>query len=179
MPELVERERRKPGARGRPVRLADGNLWILPDVVYRRGESSLTWPPLDAMIDRFHEQSVLGEEVAVADLIGVARILLLTNYDLSNDEVCDLLCVEPGAEIEALAREVFASLFGPTERVRGFTDWARASLLANGLGGSTIPAPAIHDVLAILVATNRTTPSARFIDACRAALDRNALEQLI
>ena len=179
MPEPIERERRKTGARGRPIRLADGRDWLLPDVEYQAGAASLIRPDLDEAIDRLHEQATIGEEVAVADLLGVARSLLLANYDLADDEVCDLLCVEPGAEIEALAREVFASLFGPAERVRGYTDWVRASLLANGLGESSIPPAAIRDVLAVLVATGRAVPEARFVDACRAALDRESLERLI
>ena len=50
---------------------------------------------------------------------------------------------------------------------------------ASYLSSAEIPASAINDVLAILMATNRTVPPAHFIDACRAALDREARELLV
>ena len=42
-----------------------------------------------------------------------------------------------------------------------------------------IPASAIHDVLSILLATNRTVPPSQFVDACRVARDRDSLERLV
>ena len=153
--------------------------WLLAEPAFRPGPAGLTTPDVDAAIDRFYEQIVLGDDVSLADVQAVARTLLLANYDLSDDEVADLLEVEPGAEAEALARAVLESLFGPDHRVRGYVDWVRASLLANGLAPSEIPASAINDVLTILMATNRTVPPSQFVDACRAALDRDSLERLV
>jgi hypothetical protein len=179
MNDPIEHQRRKPGARGGLVRLADGRHWLLAEPAFRPGPDGLTHPDVDEALDRFYEQIVLGDDVSLADVQGVARKLLLANYALSDLEVADLLEVEPGAEAEALARAVLEMLFGPDHRVRGYGDWVRASLLANGLAPSEIPGSAINDVLTILMATNRTVPPAQFVDACRAALDRDSLERLV
>jgi hypothetical protein len=139
----------------------------------------LTTPNVDREIDRFHEQIVLGDDLSLVDLFAVARTLLLVNYELGDDEVADLIEVEPGEEAEELARAVLEALFGPDQRVNSYVDWVRASLLANGLAPTAIPASALHDVLAILMATNRTVPPSQFIDACRAARNRDSLERLV
>jgi len=174
-----EHDRRKPGARGSLVRLADGGRWLLAEPAFRPTPGGLTTPDVDAAIDRFYERIILGEEIDLADVLAVARALLRANYDLSDAEAADLVEVDAGPEAEALARAVLESLFGPDQRVRGYVDWVQASLLANGLSASEIPASAINDVLAILMATNRTVPPAQFVDACRAALDRDARESLV
>ncbi len=179
MPEFLEFERRKQGARGRQVRLADGEFWLLAEPLFRPDSAGLTVPDVDEEIDRFHEQILLGEDISLADVLAVARTLLLANYELSNEEVADLLEVEEGSEAESLAKVVLESLFGPDQRVRSYSDWVRASLLANGLALSEIPASAINDVLTILMATNRTIPPSQFVDACQAAQDRDSLERLV
>lgn len=175
-PELL---RRKPGARGRPIRLADGSDWLLPDARYHVGPGALTRPDLDAWVDRFHEQMTLGEEIALADILLVARSLLLVNYELDDEELAELLTVAAGMEAERMTGDVLAALFGAGDRSRGFTDWARVSLVANGLAGLELDPAAIQDVLMILVATGRAIPSVSFIDSCRIAADRESLEHLI
>jgi hypothetical protein len=179
MREISEHERRKPGARGRLVRLADGRDWLLAEPTFRPDSVGLTSPNVDAEIDLFYEQIILGQDIPLVDVMAAARTLLLANYDLAETEVAGLLEVEAGAEAEALAGVVLESLFGPDQKVRGYVDWVRASLLANGLAPAAIPASAINDVLSILMATNRTVPPSRFVDACRAARDRDSLEQLV
>ena len=179
MRDPIEHERRRPGALGSMVRLADGQPWLLAEPAFRPRPDGLTRPDVDAALDRFYEQIVLGDDVSLADVQAVARTLLLANYDLTDAEVADLLEVAPGTEAEELARAVLESLFGPDNRVRGYADWVRASLLANGLAPSEIPASAINDVLTILMATNRTVPPSQFVDACRASLDRDSLERLV
>lgn len=179
MRDLVEHQRRKPGARGRLARLSDGHPWLLAEVEYRPASARLTSPVVDSELDRFYEQVILGEDVPLVDILAVARTLLLANYELEECEVADLLSVAAGDEAEALAGVVLESVFGPDRKVRGYVDWARASLLANGLALSSIPASSINDVLAILVATKRTVPSSQFVDACRAARDRDSLEHLV
>jgi hypothetical protein len=179
MSNFHEHERRKPGARGRLVRLADGHDWLLAEPTFRPTPAGLTRPIVDAELELFYEQIILGQDIPLADVMAVARSLLLANYDLADAEVAELLEVEPGAEAEALAGVVLESLFGPDQKVRGYVDWVRASLLANGLAAASIPASAIHDVLSILMATNRTVPPSQFIDACRAARDRDSLERLV
>ena len=105
--------------------------------------------------------------------------MLRANYDLADDEISLLLETDAGPEAEALAQAIAQALFGPEPRVRNYTDWVRASFLANGLTIAGIPASAVNDVLTVLVATGRTVPPARFIDACQAARDREARECLI
>jgi hypothetical protein len=179
MLEFSERERRKSGARGRLARLADGRDWLLAEPTFRPTPAGLTAPRVDDELDRIYEQVVLGEDISLVDIMAVARVLLLANYDLAEAEVADLLEVEPGAEAEALAGVVLESLFGPDQKVRGYVDWVRASLLANGLSPARISASSLHDVLSILMATNRTVPPSQFVDACRAARDRDSLERFV
>ena len=179
MRDLNEHRRRRAGARGSPVRLADGEPWLLAEPAFRPSPEGLTRPDVDAAIDRFYERIILGEEIDLVDILAVARTLLRANYELTDAEAADLVAVDAGPEAEALARAVLESLFGPDGRLRGYVDWVRASLLANGLSGTAIPASAINDVLAILMATNRTVPPAQFVDACRAALERDAREILV
>jgi len=179
MREFCESERRKASARGRLVRLADGQEWLLAEPNFQPGRFGLTSPDVDPELDLFYEQIVLGQDIPLVDIIAAARILLLANYELTESEIAELLEVEEGAEAEALAGIVLEALFGPDQKVRGYVDWVRASLLANGLGISSIPASALNDVLSILMATNRTVSPSRFVDACRAARDRDSLEQLI
>lgn len=179
MRDIVEHERRKPGALGRPIHLADGKPWLFAEPSFRPTSTGLTTPNVNSAIDRFHEQIILGDDVSMADILAIGRDLLLANYDLTDAEVAELLEVGPGAESEMLARAVLESLFGPDQRVRGYVNWVRASLLANGLTLCEIPAFAIHDVLTILTATNRTIPPSQFVDVCRAARDRDSLERLV
>jgi hypothetical protein len=179
MRDLIEHQRRKRGARGRLVQLADGEHWLFAEAVFRPSLAGLTTPDVDAEFGRFHERIVLDDEVSLVDVFSSARTLLLVNYDLTDDELNQLLEVEAGAEAEALARAVLESLFGADLRVRTYADWVRASLLANGLALDEIPASAINDVLTILMATNRTVPPSEFVDACRAARDRDSLERLV
>ena len=183
MRQLIERDRRRPGAGGVATTLADGRPWLLAEPTFRAGPAGgrgpLTTPDVDAALDRFYERIVLGDDLPLADLQAVARVLLLANYDLTDGEVGDLLDVAPGPEAEALAAAVSEALFGPEHRVRNYSDWVRASFLGNGLGSAEVPASAVNDVLTLLLATGRTVPPAQFIDACRAAQDRESRELLI
>jgi hypothetical protein len=179
MNEPLERERRKPGADGTPVRLADGRLWLLASPTYKAGPGSLTSPPVDGPLDRFFECSVLGESLKLTDVWEAARQLLLANYDLTDDELSRLLSVAPGPESRTLASEVVRALFGSDDEEKSYSRWVRACLLANGLGDEKIPAADLPNVLAVLVATNRTIPLSRFADACRVQDERARLEVLI
>ena len=181
MHHLTERDRRRPGACGVAATLADGRPWLLAEPTFRAGgaRGPLTTPDVDAALDRFYERIILGDDLPLADLLGIARVLLLANYDLSDDEAGDLLDVAAGPEAEALAAAVSEALLGPEHRVRNYSDWVRASFLGNGLGSAEVPASAVNDVLTLLLATGRTVPPAQFIDACRAAQDRESRELLI
>ena len=179
MHDLTESSRRKPGARGVPVSLADGQLWLLAEPKFRPGAEALTTPDVDLALDRFYERIILAEDLPLDDLLTVARTLLLANYDLSDAEISDLLDVDAADEAESLALAVSEALFGPEQRTRNYSDWVRASLLGNGLTTAEIPASALNDVLTLLLASGRTVPPTQFIDACRAAQDRELRERLV
>jgi hypothetical protein len=146
---------------------------------YRAGNGPLTDPDVDGEIDRLFEQSALGGEVALVDVWSAARSLLLANYELTDAEFDELASVAPGRECLAFATAVIEALFGPPQAARSYTDWARASLLANGVIPATIGPGDLANVLAILVATRRTIPPSQFIAASRAADERASLESLI
>jgi hypothetical protein len=179
MHEAVEHRRRKPGAGGIPVRLADGELWLLAVPNIRVGAGGLTRPLVDQHLDRIFECVVLDEALNWGDVWAAARELLRTNYELSDEETAQLLSVSPGPESHALATEVVRALFGPDQGERTYSRWVRASLLANGIGDTEIPANDLLNVLSILVATNRTVPLSKFADACRLLDERVRLETLI
>lgn len=178
-PEPTEPERRKPGASGAPVRLADGQTWLLASPLYRPRPESLTCPPVDLPLDRIFEGAVLNEGLSLCDLWEAARGLLKANYELADEEIAHLLSVSPGPESRALAAEVLDALFGIDRAEKTYSAWVRASLLANGLGREDVPAPDLLNVLAILVATDRTIPLSQFADACRLVDERARLETLI
>lgn len=175
-PELAEPARRRPGASGLPIRLADGDEWLLAVPRVRSTGGSFTRPDLDNEIDRIFESSALSGEVLLVDAWSAARTLLLANYDLDNDEFVDLVyaCDSP-----ALVTAVTEALFGPANLARTYTDWARASLLANGIVPATMHPGDLANVLAILVATRRTIPAPQFVDASRAAVEQAVLEGLV
>jgi hypothetical protein len=179
MLDLSESERRKPGARGTLVRLADGQHWLLATPTYRACRDALTDPDVDQPLDKLFEGLVLDEPASISDIARIAWPLLKANYDLGDDEVAALLSVAPGAEGHRLASAAFEAVFGPDQAARSYGDWVRASLLANGLGSVEIPTRDLSNVLAILVATNRTIPLAQFADACREVHEQANLESLI
>ena len=159
--------------------LADGQYWLLAGPTYRPRAEGLTRPMVDRPLDRIFECAVLNEGLSLSDLWEAARGLLKANYELSDDEVAQLLSLSPGPESRALAGHVLDALFGADLAGKTYTAWVRASLTANGLGLSEIPARDLVNVLAILVATNRTIPLSRFADACRLLDERARLETLI
>ena len=179
MSEPIERERRKPGATGSPVTLADGQPWLLANPTYRPRPEGLTQPLVDQTLDRIFECAVLGDRLSLCDLWAAARRLLEPNYELSGAEMARLLSVSEGPESRALAGHLLDALFTPDAAEKTYTAWVRASLLANGLGREDLPARDLVNVLAILVATNRTIPLSKFADACRLLDERARLETLI
>jgi hypothetical protein len=159
--------------------LADGATWLLAVPRYRADGGPLTDPDVDGEIDRLFERSALTGEVALVDVWSAAHSLLLANYDLTDGEFDDLVHFTPGRQCLAFATTVLETLFGPPQAARSYIDWARASLLANGIVPATIRPGDLANVLAILVATRRTIPAAQFIHASRAAEEQASLESLI
>ena len=179
----LEFDRRKPGACGTFVTLADGQAWLLAQPSYRPKADGLTTPDVDRPLDRVFECSILNEPFSLCDLWEVARKALKANYELSEDELANLLSVSPGQEAEsfgkAILEAILEAILASEIAEKSFTNWVRASLLANGLGQTDVPARDLLNVLTILVATNRTIPLSRFADACRLQDERNRLETLL
>jgi hypothetical protein len=175
----VEAERRRSGATGQPIVLADGQTWLIAHPVFVAEGASLTCPSIDDSLDRIFESAVLNEGISLSDLWKAAIELLRVNYDLNDDELSSLLSVSPGVEAEQLASGVLDAISGVGPAERTYSAWARASLIANGLGSTRIRMRDLSNVLAILVATNRTIPLSRFADACRLQTERMRLETLI
>jgi hypothetical protein len=164
---------------GTPVRLADGKVWLLASPTYCPSNQSLTKPGIDLPLDRLFDSIASEGKCCLEDIWEIARILLNTNYGIPDAHVCDLLGVSNSAEGSALASAVLEAIFGPEERSRTYTDWVRASLIANGLSASEISTRDLPNVLAILVATNRTVHVGRFTDACRAMNEQRTLDALV
>ncbi len=177
--ELSESLRRRAGAIGSPLRLADGQTWILATPSFRADGRSLTSPPADRPLDRIFEHLALHGSVLLVDVWEAAIPLLRANYDLDDEEMADLLSVAPGEESREFVDSILDHLFGTKPAGRSYSDWVRASLWANGLEKSEISAAALSGVLAVLLVTGRTIPASRFVDACRAACARSSLETLI
>jgi hypothetical protein len=179
MANFLECERRKPGADGIPIRLSDGRNWLLARPAYCPRLAGVTTPVVDEPLDRIFECAVMGGDLDLKDIWLAAKQLLLANYELSPDELRNLLSTSPGPDSRTLASGVIEALFGSGQDEKSYSRWVRASLLANGLGGMDISAQDLPNVLAILVATNRSIPLFRFADACRLVDERARLERLI
>jgi hypothetical protein len=177
--EPIEHVRRKPGANGTPVTLADGRLWMLANPTYQARPEGLTQPRVDQSLDQIFECSILNKKMPVSVILEAARQLLKANYDLSEAEVSELLSVSPGAETRTFTDVVLSALFGADRSEKTYTSWVRASLIANGLAHTEIPAQDVANVVAILAATNRTIPLSAFADACLTADTKARLESLI
>ena len=174
-----EVERRRAGASGSPVILADGAAWLLASPVFQPRGEGLTRPLVDQPLDNLFENAIRGKDLGLCDLFEICKELLFVNYVPSPDELVDLLEFAPGAESRQFVESVIAALFGSGDQARAYTQWIRASLLVNGIGSQEIPARDILDVMAILVATNRTVPLSKFAEACRELDETARLDILI
>ena len=103
----VEHERRRPGAAGAPVRLADGRPWLLASPTFRPRPEGLTRPQVDQPLDRVFDCAALGEGLDLADIWAAARELLRANYDLTDDELAGLLSVANGSNLAMYPSVVF------------------------------------------------------------------------
>jgi hypothetical protein len=174
-----EVDRRKPGALGTPIRLADGEAWLLARPVFSISAEGTIRPRIDAPLNRMFDQIALGESVSIQDVLQIATRLLRDNYELGAEELTELLTLAPGDESRTFVDAVVRAIFGAADDARTYTDWVRASLLANGLHAVEIPAEDLPNVLAILVATNRTVPVAQFVDSCLSAIELSHWENLV
>lgn len=178
-PRLSEADRRKPDAVGVPIRLADGEHWLLARPVFSAKADGLTRPHVDDPLNRLFDRIVTGESIPMQDVFFLASRLLRQNYRLDESELEALLTASPGRECQTFLEAVTTAVFGDENVGRNYTDWVRASLIANGLQHVDIPADDLPNVMAILVATNRTVPASNFIDACLESQAHADLESLV
>jgi hypothetical protein len=135
----------------------DGETWLLA----HGGVAAV----LDGYRDRMDDKSRLDGSVDTIDVYEVGRILLLANYDLSDEEVLGLIMA---ADRDRLAAAVMAALFGKAGG-RTYSEWMTCSLHANGLDPEKIPAECVPTVLEMLVSLKRAVPASQFTDAAIAA----------
>jgi hypothetical protein len=142
---------------GVPIVIA-GETWLLA----HGGVSSI----LDPYRNRMDDQSFLSDQVSTLDVWEVARILLLANYAIADEEVIVLL---EQADPKELTETVANAIFGNPNEHRRYTHWSMTTLYANGLDPEKIPADYIPRVLDYLVKTNRAIPINRYTDSGIAA----------
>ena len=94
---------------------------------------------------------------------GLPFLLLQANYRLEPDEaVAIILAADTKDLVEAVLASIFAHDRGD-DATRTYTNWARSSLLANGIDPAKIPVADLPHVLRQLVATGRAMPRGEFI----------------
>ncbi len=174
-----EVERRRPGATGTFILLANGEEWLLSNVSISLTSTDLMTPKIDDVLNRIFESMMLEGRVSLSEIWSVAIVLLRINYNLSDAEIYQLLELKLGAECDKFAEDILqiALVFEPGSK--GFTDWIRSSLIANRIDPSQLSVRDVPNVLEILVATNRTIPLASFADSCLVAQERQLLESLV
>jgi hypothetical protein len=143
--------------KGIPIEI-DGKTWLLA----HGGAAHL----LDHYRDRMDDQVRLTGQVDMTDVWEVGRLMLVSNYELTETEVVELLA---GADRKAIVDGVMAAMFGRPNPHRTFTMWMISSLHANGLDPATIPPEMLPLVLDQLVTLGRAVPIEKYTDAAIAA----------
>lgn len=149
---------------GAAVTLSDGNTWFLAPTGVA--------PILDEVRDRIYDEAAWASKVRMSDVFQAAWVALLANYDLADDELATLLTGLDDEQEAALVRATNDALFGSVRPNRTYSEWALASLHANGLDPAKIPPRTVPDVLDILVRTGRTVPEEKWIGSAIAASER-------
>lgn len=149
---------------GIPIRLADGNEWLLarvgsvPEAAWLRNE--------------MFRSMALSESIRSVLLVIAADFALRLNYDLAEDEVAKLLDhsegwsfrdeSECGKGVDAV---VGAYLPNFEDCEFDYDDWLRSTLIINGIAPGSIPSDDLPAVLAQLVALGRAVPLDRLVIA--------------
>ena len=147
---------------GTDLALADGRAWTLADFV----------PALGPVWDRLYDANLLAGRYDLDDVLLAATQLLLANHDLAVDFAAWLVAK---ADPDALVVAVEAALFGRRDAIVGWSDWAEAALLANGVDPASVPPRMLRPVLDQLVAVGRAAPAGAATTAGRVAAERREL----
>lgn len=146
------------GASGTPVKLSDGNVWLLAD----GGLLNV----LDGLRDKIDDDARLTGEVNMIDVAEMAAHLVVANYELDDDEARRLVI---GSVDQELADAVTEALFGQNGPRRTYTSWAASALLANGIDPASVPSRLMPHVLHQLEGTKRCMPRGEYIESAEAA----------
>ena len=138
--------------------LGDGRLWLLAETGLAQGMAEVR--------TRMFDSSAVKGSVAPSDVLFAACYALTINYELTNEETWWLL---NHADKEDLVQSVTQAVLLDSPTSWSYDDWAHASLYANGLKPSDIPAHRIRHVLDVLVKTGRTVEPDKCVDSCIAA----------
>jgi len=146
---------------------------------YRADRESLTDPPVDEYLCKIHDSLILSQSVDLVDVFAASRILLEANYDVSLEELEELLIVDEGPEAREFADQVITVLFGDRDQSRSYIDWLRVNLLAGGFVGTEIGGSVLPRLLSLLATQNRLMPANVFIDSCIQAEEATVVDHLL
>ncbi len=161
---------------GVPCPMADGRIWKL-------ARAGLAGSAIELRDDLF--DTLAAEEHATReDTICAVHWGLIHNYDVSTEEVWELIGDREGYRLDGVYRvedqgplkpiDAIIAAMVPTAEICEFryTDWLRASLIANGLDPAAIPPDDIPGVILTLIGTGRALPPERMIASARHGADR-------
>lgn len=171
MDEAIEALTPEARAIGDPIGVAlevGGRTWLLA-----HGGAA---PILDPYRDRMDDQARLKGQVDMGDVFEVGRLMLASNYELTEPEVVEVLA---SADRQELVEAVMAALFGESAPRRTYTAWMISGLYAAGLDPEAIPARWIPQVLDRLVESKRLVPASEYIESAVAARRLSAIRQRI
>jgi hypothetical protein len=142
---------------GSPVKLGDGNTWILANTVP-------VWGPL---WDQLYDQNVQRGRYEPEHIMVGALTLLTYNYRLSSEEAGALIL---GGDLKGMKLAIERAMLSPNRPQWTYSDWVLSSLAANGLVLENIPDGILPAVLDQLVRMGRAVPEHLFVaSAARAS----------
>jgi hypothetical protein len=145
--------RRDPGWRDGPAFESCGHTWQLPDP----GLAKVLKP----YRDDFYDMMVRTSSVPLAQLQGVASVLLMSNFRLTSEESAAIII---NADPNSLGQAVSLAMFGGEGGFR-YTEWAESAFYANAIDPAKVPAHLVNQVLRQLVKTGRAVPPDEWIDS--------------
>ncbi len=164
-PSPIER-RRSETIRGHELEI-DGQVWLL----HHAGIS----PMLTEVRDRLYNRSLIAGKANLDDCRVVCFMALMANYHVTPEEARALIW---RADPDEVVTQAFQVLFIPQYFRRNWTDWARASLIINGIDPDKVKPADVPHVLLLLIMTEKTIPAEEYTEAGEAASKFASLRQI-
>jgi hypothetical protein len=143
-PDPARKERDRP-TRGVEIK-SGGRTWKLAELGLARAVTEQR--------DRLHDDICLYSEVNLKEIRTCAWLALEANYNLTPEETMTIIeGTDPSELTEAVVKSVFVHETEQAEET--YTNWAKSSLMANGIDPATTPKAMISHILRQLVATGR------------------------